>query len=78
MPILDTEKSDVHLRGKGEKVHDIHFRLVTDLHYYFQTTCALLENLENFDNIDRILYITFESSPTPQNWYDPLGQKVEL
>ena len=74
MPINGYKNSDVNSGEKGsngEKVHEIHFRLDIDLHFYSYAPCALLEDFEIFNNYKQIFTIEFLS--TPQSGYDPVG-----
>ena len=61
---------------KGNKVHEIHFRLEFDLHFYFHATCARPDDFEIFDDFDHIFYLTFSHFSTPQSEYDPVGPKI--
>ena len=53
---------------KGKKVHEFHFLLELDPHYYFHATLAFLADFEIFLN-------KFESFSTRKSGYDPVGPK---
>ena len=76
MPIFGNKNLDPHLGGKGKKGHEFHFRIEIDLKYYFDATCALLDDFEIFAHFDHIFYLTFSHFSTPQSEYDPVGPKI--
>ena len=63
---------------KGKKVHEFHFRIEIDLHYYFHATCAFLDDFEIFDDFDHIFTLLFRTFRPLKVSMTPSDQKFEL
>ena len=63
---------------REKKVHEFHFRIEIDLHYFFHATCALLDHFEIFAHFDHIFLPYFFALFDPSKWVGSVGPKIGI